>query len=259
MNGPKTEKIEKMFNSIAPDYDRLNHLLSLDVDRSWRRRAIKEVLSVGLYDTFATMTASKRGITENIQAPLEVLDIACGTGDFSIALAKGAARKKRPIRITGLDLSEGMLGVMKQKVEAEGLGETITTMLGNSEKMPFADGSFDVVSISFGIRNFEHREVALCEILRVLKPGGRLVILELSVPANPVVRWGYFLYFNNILPRIGGKISGDRSAYNYLPASVLKFPSKDEWMATMASCGYSSVTHKSFTFGICRLYTGTKI
>lgn len=234
MQGPKTENIRNLFDSIATDYDKLNHLLSLGVDRTWRARAIK-------------------AIAEN--RPQQILDIACGTGDFSIEIA----RHTHPdTRIVGLDLSEGMLKVMDEKVVKAGLSARISTMQGNSERMDFADNSFDRVTIAFGIRNFEHRETALKEILRVLKPGGRLVILELSVPSNSVLRWFYKLYFMKILPWIGGLVSGEKAAYSYLPASVVKFPGKEEWKATMSSCGYSDVKHKAFTFGICRMYTGEK-
>jgi ubiquinone/menaquinone biosynthesis methyltransferases len=236
MNGPKTQNIQSLFDSIAGDYDRLNHLLSLGVDKTWRRRSLKQIVCS---DT-----------------PQQILDIACGTGDFSIAIA----RKSHPETIvTGLDLSEGMLTVMEEKVaSARNLSGKILAEQGNSEQMRFGDGTFDRVTIAFGIRNFEHREMALKEILRVLKPGGRLVILELSTPTMPVVRGCYNLYFTKLLPLIGGAISGDKAAYRYLPASVLKFPGKEEWMATMAGCGYCSVTHKAFTFGICRMYTGEK-
>ena len=234
MKGPQTERIRDLFDSIAKDYDKLNHILSLDVDKTWRKRAIKQIV-----ETRAQ----------------QILDIACGTGDFSIEIA----RKAHPdTKITGLDLSEGMLKVMDGKVASAGLQERIVTMQGNSEKMDFADGSFDRVTIAFGIRNFENRETALKEILRVLKPGGRLVILELSVPSNPVLNWLYKLYFTKILPWIGGLVSGKKAAYNYLPASVIKFPGKEEWMATMSSCGYDKVSHKAFTFGICRMYIGEK-
>lgn len=234
MKGPKTEKIRTLFNSIAKDYDKLNHILSLGVDRTWRKRAIKY-------------------IAEN--KPQQILDIACGTGDFSLEIAH---RTHPDTMITGLDLSEGMLEVMDCKVAEAGLSERIHTQQGNSEAMDFEDNSFDSVTIAFGIRNFENRETALIEILRILKPGGRLVILELSVPSNPGLRWCYNLYFTKILPRIGGAVSGDKAAYRYLPASVIQFPRKEEWMATMRSCGYGKVTHKSFTFGICRMYTGEK-
>ena len=151
-----------------------------------------------------------------------------------------------------------MLAVMKEKVARRGLQERISTQQGNCENLPWPDGSFDRVTIAFGIRNFEHRELALREFLRVLRPGGRLVLLELSVPSNSIVRWFYKLYFTRILPHIGGRISGDKAAYNYLPASVLKFPGRKQWTATMQACGYNNVRHKAFTLGICRMYTGEK-
>ena len=232
---PKKEKIQQMFDGIASDYDRLNHIMSLGIDRSWRRRAIKEIVRSGTVQ--------------------QILDIACGTGDFSIAIAKAMSAGSH---VTGLDLSEGMLAVMREKLRAEGLEECVSAGQGDSEAMDFAPASFDCATIAFGIRNFEHREKALEEILRVLKPGGKLVILELSVPSNPVIRWCYNLYFTGILPLIGGKVSGDKAAYKYLPASVLNFPGKDEWMATMRACGYTGVRHKAFTLGICRMYVGLK-
>lgn len=234
-NMPKKEKIQQMFDGIAGDYDRLNHIMSLGIDRSWRRRAIREIVRSDMKQ--------------------EILDIACGTGDFSIAIARAMGPESR---VTGLDLSEGMLAVMREKLAAAGLEERVSCGQGDSEAMGFADASFDCVTIAFGIRNFEHRETALREILRVLKPGGKLVILELSVPSNPVIRWCYSLYFTRILPLIGGKVSGDKAAYKYLPASVLGFPGKEEWMATMRACGYSGVRHKAFTLGICRMYVGLK-
>lgn len=232
---PQKEKIQQMFDGIAPDYDRLNHLMSLGVDRSWRRRALREIVDAGRAQS--------------------ILDIACGTGDFSLAIA---GRMHPDSRIVGLDLSEGMLAVMRDKVAGAGLDDRISCEQGDSEAMRFADASFDVVTIAFGIRNFAHREAALREILRVLKPGGRLVILELSVPENRLLRWGYNLYFKHFVPWIGGRISGDRAAYTYLPASVQAFPGRREWTATMAGCGYAQVRHKAFTLGLCRMYVGEK-
>ena len=232
---PQKEKIQQMFDGIAPDYDRLNHLMSLGVDRSWRRRALREIVDAGRAQS--------------------ILDIACGTGDFSLAIGR---RMHPDSRITGLDLSEGMLAVMRDKVAKAGLEGRISCEQGDSEAMRFADASFDVVTIAFGIRNFAHREAALREILRVLKPGGRLVILELSVPENRILRWGYNLYFKHFVPWIGGRISGDRAAYTYLPASVQAFPGRREWTATMAGCGYAQVRHKAFTLGLCRMYVGEK-
>lgn len=261
MKGPETEKIQSLFDSIAKDYDKLNHILSLGVDKTWRRRALKFIVDGGALGVGQTgdMLEARQESTQNGQQQAgqewKVLDIACGTGDFSIEIAKHSGPGTT---VTGLDLSEGMLAVMRKKVAAEGLDARISAEQGNSERMRFAEGSFDRATIAFGIRNFEHREEALQEILRVLKPGGRLVILELSVPSNAVLRWLYCLYFTKILPWFGGLVSGDKAAYRYLPASVLKFPGKEEWMATMSACGYRNVTHKSFTFGICRMYTGEK-
>ncbi|MCQ2183088.1 MAG: bifunctional demethylmenaquinone methyltransferase/2-methoxy-6-polyprenyl-1,4-benzoquinol methylase UbiE [Bacteroidales bacterium] len=235
MKGPKTENIETMFDSIAVSYDNLNHVLSLGIDRIWRLRSLK-----------CFVDKSK---------PQDILDIACGTGDFSLDIAR---HSNEGTRVTGLDLSEGMLRVMKGKVDSSGLGTKVTMLRGNGEMMDFPDGSFDAVTIGFGIRNFENRETALKEILRVLKPGGKLVILELSVPKVPIIKNLYKAYLTGILPVIGGKVSGDASAYRYLPSSILKFPKKKEWMAIMSSCGFGNVSHRAFSMGICRMYFGVK-
>lgn len=274
-----------MFDSIAGDYDSLNHILSLDVDKIWRKKALKQIVDA--------------------PAPARVLDLACGTGDFSIAIAKALSRShkrvgtpieahakasvKAPVEapakvpveaqvtstgfvtgdsgrpdlmtkghVTGVDLSEGMLAVMREKVGKAGLTEMISIEEGDGENLRFPDNTFDRVTIAFGIRNFENREKGLREMLRVLKPGGRLVILELSRPENKIIRWFYDLYFLHILPKIGGKVSGDKAAYAYLPASVAAFPGKKAFMATMREAGFRTVTHKAFTLGICRMYTGEK-
>lgn len=274
-----------MFDSIAGDYDALNHILSLDVDKIWRKKALKQIVDA--------------------PAPVQVLDLACGTGDFSIAIAKALSRShkrvgtpieahakasvKAPVEapakvpveaqvtstgfvtgdsgrpdlmtkghVTGVDLSEGMLAVMREKVAKAGLTEMISIEEGDGENLRFPDNTFDRVTIAFGIRNFEDRPKGLREMLRVLKPGGRLVILELSRPENKIIRWFYDLYFLHILPKVGGKVSGDKAAYAYLPASVAAFPGKKEFMATMREAGFRAVTHKAFTLGICRMYTGEK-
>ena len=223
-----------MFDSIAGDYDALNHILSLDVDKIWRKKALKQIVDA--------------------PAPVQVLDLACGTGDFSIAIAKAFTEG----HVTGVDLSEGMLAVMREKVAKAGLADMISIEEGDGEALRFPDNTFDRVTIAFGIRNFEDRPKGLREMLRVLKPGGRLVILELSRPENKVIRWFYDLYFLHILPKIGGKVSGDKAAYAYLPASVAAFPGKKAFMATMREAGFRTVTHKAFTLGICRMYTGEK-
>lgn len=237
---PNKEKIHDMFNSIARDYDLLNHLMSLGIDRTWRRRALRQILPT-------------------IGGGGKVLDLACGTGDFSIAIARAAKRKGLVgVSVVGADLSEGMLSVMEGKVAGEGLGDIVGTVVADGEALPFGDGEFQCVTIAFGIRNFEDREKGLREMLRVLGRGGRLVLLELSLPSNAVVRWLFNIYFTGILPLIGGKISGDKGAYKYLPASVLKFPGKEEFMGTLRSCGFAEVRHKAFSLGICRMYTGIK-
>ena len=235
MQGPATDKTEILFDAIAPTYDRLNHILSLGIDRLWRRRSLRWVL--------------------DRKQPQRILDIACGTGDYSIAIARHA---HPGTQVLGLDLTEGMLQVMRCKVARQGLSGRISTMQGNAEQLQFVEDSFDRATIAFGIRNFEHREQALHEILRVLRPGGRLVILELSMPTIPVVRGLYRLYFTRLLPLVGGWVSGNRAAYRYLPASVIAFPGKKEWMSVMRACGYRNVRHKAFSLGICRMYIGEK-
>lgn len=273
---PKKENIQDMFDSIAPEYDKLNHIMSLDIDKTWRKRALNQIFRPnGSERAMAAAGDSETG-------GLHVLDIACGTGDFSIAIAKEMLRRAAgnrdaaqsqedtdagdflrtggywPGKVIGVDLSEGMLKIMGEKVKEAGLEKMISYETGDCENLRFVDGTFDRVTVAFGVRNFENREKGLKEMLRVLRPGGELVILELSVPSNAVMRWLYKLYFLHILPIIGGKVSGDKAAYKYLPASVLKFPGKKEFMQTLRDCGYRNVRHKSFTFGICRMYCGEK-
>lgn len=229
----KKEYIEKLFDKIAPDYDKLNHILSLNIDKGWRKKAVREIV--------------------DSEEPLTILDVACGTGDFTIEIAKKATKGSR---ITGIDLSEGMMKVGREKIKAAGLQATLEA--GDCEALTYADNTFHRVSVGFGVRNFEHLELGLREMCRVLKPSGKLVILELSVPTNPFIRWCYKLYFLNILPAIGGMVSGNRGAYEYLPASVLHFPAPDKFIAMMREAGFAQVKHKAFTFGICRMYVGIK-
>lgn len=232
---PKREKVREMFDGIAGSYDKLNHIMSLNIDKCWRRKAIKKFITP--------------------DRPQNILDLACGTGDFSIA----TARLMHPdSHITAIDLSPGMLDIMRQKAAQANLEDRISINTGDCEKLDFQDRTFDAVTIAFGIRNFENRETGLREIRRVLKNGGKIIILELSEPENPVVRWIYNIYFTKIMPVIGRKISGNGKAYSYLPASVLGFPRKEKWMQTMKECGFASVTHKSLSLGICRLYTGER-
>lgn len=224
-----------MFDSIAPEYDRLNHILSLDIDRTWRRRAVKQIVDTS--------------------SPLNILDVACGTGDFAIAIARKAGAGSR---VTGIDLSEGMLAIGREKVARAGLSGIVGLEHGDSEEINYGEGSFDRVSAAFGVRNFENIGTGLEEMYRVLKKGGKMVILELSVPQNKAMAWLYSLYFIRILPAIGGLFSGDRKAYEYLPASVMHFPKPSEFKAMMKDAGFRDIVHKAFTLGICRMYIGTK-
>lgn len=229
----KKEKIKSLFDNIAKDYDKLNHILSLNIDKVWRRKAVRELADV--------------------ERPLNVLDVACGTGDFTIEIAGSAAPGSR---IIGIDLSEEMMKVGRKKLAAANIDATME--YGDCEALTFPESTFDRISVGFGVRNFEHIHIGLQEMFRVLKPGGKLVILELSVPSNPFLRWCYKLYFLNILPAIGGIVSGDKGAYRYLPASVLNFPLPDKFISMMHEAGFPEVRHKAFTFGICRMYIGIK-
>ncbi|MBQ7999045.1 MAG: bifunctional demethylmenaquinone methyltransferase/2-methoxy-6-polyprenyl-1,4-benzoquinol methylase UbiE [Bacteroidales bacterium] len=229
----KKEKIKSLFDNIAPDYDKLNHILSLNIDKGWRKKAVRKIA-----DT---------------DRPLSVLDVACGTGDFTIEIARKVAAGSQ---ITGIDLSEGMMEVGRKKIAAANIDATLE--YGDCEALKYSDNLFDRISVGFGVRNFEHLQTGLKEMCRVLKPNGKLVILELSVPSNPLLRWCYKLYFLNILPVIGGSVSGDRSAYEYLPASVLNFPAPEKFIPMMYQAGFTKVEHKALTFGICRMYIGIK-
>ncbi|MBQ2550928.1 MAG: bifunctional demethylmenaquinone methyltransferase/2-methoxy-6-polyprenyl-1,4-benzoquinol methylase UbiE [Bacteroidales bacterium] len=231
---PKKEFIRSMFDSIAASYDKLNHIMSLDVDKIWRRHALKYIVD---------------------GTPQNILDVACGTGDSTIAAAKAAAEGSKVI---GVDISEGMMALVEGKAVEAGVADRITTEVGDGENLRFEDGSFDRVTCAFGIRNFENKEKGLSEFHRVLKPGGKAVILELSVPQNKVLRWLYDLYFMHVLPWIGGKISGDKTAYKYLPSSVHTFPPPKEFCSMMRDAGFSSVSSKTLTFGLCRLFIGIR-
>ncbi|MBQ8673845.1 MAG: bifunctional demethylmenaquinone methyltransferase/2-methoxy-6-polyprenyl-1,4-benzoquinol methylase UbiE [Bacteroides sp.] len=229
----KKDGIRKLFDNIAPEYDRLNHILSLNIDKRWRKKAVREIADTG--------------------APLQVLDVACGTGDFTIEIVRHVAPGSK---VTGIDLSEGMLNIGREKMAR--LGVEAELVEGDCEALPYEADRIDRISVGFGVRNFEHLELGLREMHRVLKPGGKLVILELSIPSNAFVRWCYKLYFLKILPAIGGLVSGNRGAYEYLPASVLRFPAPDKFIRMMETAGFSKVEHRALTLGICRMYIGKK-
>ena len=229
----KKEGVRKLFDNIAPDYDKLNHILSLNIDKGWRKKAVRN-----LVDT---------------DEPLKVLDVACGTADFTIEIAQKVGKGSEVI---GVDISEGMMAVGREKIKKAGVSAEL--FVADCEDLPYADNTFDRISVGFGVRNFEHLELGLSQMCRVLTPGGKLVILELSVPSNAFIRWCYKLYFLKILPAIGGMISGDRGAYEYLPASVLRFPGPDKFIPMLKSAGFAQVEHTPLTLGICRMYVAKK-
>jgi demethylmenaquinone methyltransferase/2-methoxy-6-polyprenyl-1,4-benzoquinol methylase len=231
---PKKEKIQEMFDGIAPSYDKLNHVMSLNVDRLWRKYALREIVD---------------------GTPQQILDVACGTGDSTISIAAAANPGSRVI---GADISEGMMALVMEKAAHEGVHDRIRLQVADGENLPYEEGSFHRVTCAFGIRNFEHKDRGLSEFYRVLKPRGKAVILELSVPRNKTVRWFYDLYFMHVLPWIGGLVSGNKAAYQYLPASVHAFPPPQVFCAMMAAAGFTHVRCKSFTLGLCRMYVGEK-
>ena len=235
--------VRSMFNNIAPTYDKLNHILSLNIDKIWRRKAVKRIVK-----------NLRNSETENLKTPnSQVLDMACGTADSTIALAKAGVP-----RVVGVDISEGMLKVGKKKIEELNLNSVISLKVEDCENLSFNDNTFDAAFIAFGIRNFEDKKKGLKELYRVLKPNGHLLILELSVPQNKILLSLYKLYFLHILPFIGKKISGDNKAYTYLPQSVMNFPKPKDFLQTMEECGFKDVRQKALTFGLCRMYEGKR-
>ena len=231
------EHIALMFNDIAPTYDKLNHILSLNVDKSWRRKAVRRL---------------KKALA-GVENPL-ILDVACGTADSTIKIAE----KIENARIFGIDISSKMLEIGKKKVEKLGLNDRISLSNSRAENIAFEEGTFDAAMVAFGVRNFSDRAQGLKEIRRVLKPNGTLIILELSEPRNAIMRWFYNLYFKNILPIIGKRVSGNANAYRYLQQSVEKFPMPNEFMSMLTSCSYNQLKHKALSCGLCRVYQAKK-
>lgn len=230
----KKEQVEQMFDNIAPTYDKLNHIMSLNIDRMWRRRVMRIVRRAKAH---------------------KIMDVATGTGDLAIAMAKRVDRTQ----ILGVDLSEEMLAVARRKVEKQGLEERIMLEKGDAENLSMvATDSIDAVTVAFGVRNFENIELGLSELYRTLKPGGKLVVLEFSMPKNRLIRWVYSQYAHRLLPRIGGMISKDKQAYTYLPDSVEEFPTSERFSDMLRAVGFSRVKARSQSFGIAYIYEATK-
>lgn len=229
----KKAEVEQMFDTIAPKYDLLNRVLSLGIDVSWRKRAISYLKPL---------------------QPKEILDVATGTADVAIM----AAKILQPSRIIGIDIANHMLDFGRKKIEKEGLQTTISLETGDSENLQFADGSFDAVTVAFGVRNFENLEKGLSEMFRVLRPGGMVVILEFSRPRLFPFKQLYNTYFRYVLPLIGRLTSRDVRAYTYLFESVQVFPEGDQFLQILSRIGYQKPLCERLTLGICTIYVATK-
>jgi demethylmenaquinone methyltransferase / 2-methoxy-6-polyprenyl-1,4-benzoquinol methylase len=228
----KKQQVARMFDSISGNYDFLNHFLSLGIDIRWRKKAIK------------LLSESN---------PKLILDVATGTGDFAVETLK-----LNPDQVIGVDISEGMLEVGRKKMKERGYDHKIDLRPGDSENLPFEGNKFDAVIVAFGVRNFENLEKGLTEMQRVLKPGGRIVVLEFSKPRSFPFKQIYNFYFKFILPKIGRLISRDSAAYTYLPESVQAFPDGDEFINILKRIGFNKTSCQPLTFGISSLYIGTK-
>lgn len=230
--GSKKEQVAEMFNNISGRYDFLNHLLSVGIDKRWRKKAVK------------MLKATK---------PKHILDIATGTGDFAIA-----SLKLNPEKVVGLDISSGMLEKGREKMQKKGYADKIDMVLGDSENIPYEDNTFDAITVGFGVRNFENLEKGLAEMLRVLKPGGQAAILEFSKPKKFPVKQSFKFYSKYIIPTLGKMISKDKRAYTYLPESVEAFPEGQDFTNIMNKVGYKGDTRKLVSGGIATIYIGTK-
>ena len=234
--GKKEEKVkvvEEMFNNIAPNYDKLNHLMSFDIDKGWRRKAISRLMPYP-HD--------------------QILDIATGTGDFAIL----AAKMLRPEKITAVDISEGMMNVGRLKAKGEGVSDTIDFKKEDCTNMTFADNTFDAVISAFGIRNFQDLDKGLAEMCRVLKKGGHLSIVELATPVKFPMRQLFKIYSHIVLPAYGKIVSHDKSAYEYLPATIEAFPQGEQMMDILLKAGFAKAGFKRLTCGICTMFFAEK-
>lgn len=232
-NSSKKQQVAQMFDDIAFKYDFLNRFLSAGTDITWRKKALKQLAGL---------------------QPKTILDVATGTADVAIM----AAALLKPEKITGIDISDGMLEIGRQKVVKAGLQNTIELLNGDSETISFNDDTFDAVTVAFGVRNFQNLEKGLSEIRRVLKPGGKFVVLEFSKPKLPGVKGMYNLYMKIVAPNMGKLFSKNRNAYKYLDESIQKFPEGNNFTSILNSVGFKNTYCKSLSLGICSIYCGTK-
>ena len=231
--GDKGKLVEEMFDNIAPTYDTLNHRLSWDIDKGWRKKAIKRLLPY---------------------APKKMLDIATGTGDFAIL----AAQMLQPEQLVGADISEGMMEIGRQKVKRMGLDKVISFEKQDCLHLGYEDETFDAVTAAFGIRNFQNLDQGLSEMCRVLKKGGHLCIVELTTPVSFPMKQLFRIYSGTVLPIYGKLISKDQSAYDYLNKTIAAFPQGEVMMEVLMKAGFEKAEFKRLTFGICTLYFATK-
>ncbi len=229
----KKEQVADMFDSIAHRYDFLNRFLSVGIDKGWRRKALKQLKEV---------------------APQNLLDVATGTADVAIMAQKILS----PAKTVGIDISEGMLQIGRKKIAELNFSNKISLISGDSEHIPFDDNSFDAVTVAFGVRNFSYLTVGLQEIRRVLKPGGKLVVLEFSKPQSSLIKPFYNLYMERIAPWFGKKFSKNKDAYQYLNESIKNFPEGENFTQILKQTGYQDVQRKPLTMGICSIYCGKK-
>lgn len=229
----KKEQVASMFDNISETYDFLNHFMSLGIDILWRKKAIGELKAL---------------------QPRLILDVATGTGDFAFE----AIKILNPEKVIGVDISDGMLEVARKKIKERNLGAVFSVQMGDSEGLHFEDNHFDAVTVAFGVRNYENLEKGLADMYRVLKPGGKIVILEFSKPRKFPIKQGYNFYFNHITPLLGKVFSKDNKAYTYLPESVAAFPDGEAFNQMMTKVGFKEAKDNRLTFGVCAIYTGVK-
>ena len=232
-NAHKREQVEQLFDNIAPTYDTLNHTLSFGFDRAWRRKAVRTLMAYN---------------------PATVLDIATGTGDFALAIA----RKLKLRHVMAVDISEGMMRVGREKAAREGLHDVVRFQKEDCSHLSFADNSFDAVTVTFGVRNFENLDACLREIYRVLNKEGHLILLELSYPHKRLWRALFNIYSKVVMPVVGRLISGDNSAYTYLPETMAAFPQGEVMREILLKNGFSQARFRRLTMGICTLYIAEK-
>lgn len=229
----KTEQVREMFDSIAPAYDFMNRAMTFGIDKIWRRKAVAKLKEYAI---------------------TSILDVATGTGDLAMLLF----RKLKPERIVGIDLSEGMLSIAKEKAKAAGVDRNISYETGDCLALKYADGEFNAVTVAYGVRNFEHLEQGYAEMHRVLAKGGVLCVIELSTPRNPLIFALYRFYTRVLIPVAGRIVSKDTRAYSYLPESIAAVPQGEEMLGIMRRAGFSNCRHYPLTFGTCTIYIGEK-